>query len=133
MARAEPQTLQCDDRRLSPRLLPNLAARAPAHGFPAGVQTTMFGDEDNNRHPEAQPRRLDLLNRYDRTPPMAGEAEIRYLDGDFRIVRPGAFVRCAVTGVPIPLEELKYWSVDRQEAYASPDAVLRRMHPEHAQ
>ena len=71
-----------------------------------------------------------LLNRYDRTPPMAGEAEVKFLDGDFRIVRPGAFVRCAVTGVPIPLEELKYWSVDEQEAYASPEAVMRRLHPE---
>src|SRR4051812_50080210 len=57
---------------------------------------------------------------------MAGEAEVKFLDGDFRIVRPGAFVRCAVTGVPIPLEELKYWSVDLQEAYASPEAVLQR-------
>jgi hypothetical protein len=67
-----------------------------------------------------------LLNRQDRRPPMAGEAEIRYLDGDFRVVRPGAFVRCAVTGMPIPLEELKYWSVDLQEAYATPQAVLQR-------
>jgi hypothetical protein len=67
-----------------------------------------------------------LLNRYDRTPPMSGEADVRYLDGDFRVVRPGAFVRCAVTGVPIPLEELKYLSVDLQEAYATPDAVLQR-------
>ena len=57
---------------------------------------------------------------------MAGEAEVKFLDGDFRIVRPGAFVRCAVTGVPIPLEELKYWSVDLQEAYASPEAVMQR-------
>ena len=71
-----------------------------------------------------------MLNRYDRPSPMAGEAEVKYLDGDFRIVRPGAFVRCAVTGAPIPLEELKYWSVDLQEAYASPEAVLRRLHPE---
>jgi hypothetical protein len=31
-----------------------------------------------------------------------------------------------VTGVPIALEELKYWSVDRQEAYVSPEAVLQR-------
>jgi hypothetical protein len=68
-----------------------------------------------------------VLNRYDRPPPMAGEAEVKFLDGDFRIVRPGAFVRCAVTGVPIPLEELKYWSVDFQEAYASPEAVMRRL------
>jgi hypothetical protein len=41
-------------------------------------------------------------------------------------VRPGAFVRCSVTGVPIPLEELKYWNVDLQEAYATPEAVLQR-------
>jgi hypothetical protein len=32
-----------------------------------------------------------------------------------------------VTAVPIPLEELKYWSVDLQEAYASPEAVLQRI------
>ncbi len=69
-----------------------------------------------------------MLNCSDRS--TAGEAEIRYLDGDFRVVRPGAFVRCAVTGVPIPLEELKYWSVDLQEAYASPQAVLQRHFPE---
>jgi len=31
-----------------------------------------------------------------------------------------------VTGVSIPLEELKYWNVDLQEAYASPQAVLQR-------
>jgi hypothetical protein len=77
-------------------------------------------------------RRPTVLNRYDRSPPMAGEAEIRYLDGDFRVVRPGAFVRCAVSGVPIPLEELKYWSVDLQEAYASPDLVLQRYYPARA-
>ncbi|MBV8754479.1 MAG: DUF2093 domain-containing protein [Hyphomicrobiales bacterium] len=63
---------------------------------------------------------------------MADEAEVKYLDGDFRVVRPGAFVRCAVTGVPIPLEELKYWSVELQEPYASPEAVLRRHHPQRA-
>jgi len=67
-----------------------------------------------------------LLNRFDRFPPMNGEAEVKYLDGDFRVLRPGAFVRCAVTGVPIPLEELKYWSVDLQEAYVSPEAVRQR-------
>ena len=67
-----------------------------------------------------------MLNRYDRPSPMNGEAEGKYLDGDFRVTRPGGFVRCAVTGVPIPLEELKYWSVDLQEAYASPEAVLQR-------
>jgi hypothetical protein len=57
---------------------------------------------------------------------MPGEADVKYLDGDFRVVRPGAFVRCAVTGAAIPLEELRYWSVDLQEAYATPEAVAKR-------
>ena len=57
---------------------------------------------------------------------MPGEADVKYLDGDFRVMRPGSFVRCAVTGVPIPLEELRYWSVDRQEAYVSPTASMTR-------
>jgi hypothetical protein len=69
---------------------------------------------------------VSLLNRTDRRSPSPGEAEVKYLDGDFRVVRPGAFVRCAVTGATIPLEELRYWSVDLQEAYASPEAVLQR-------
>jgi hypothetical protein len=67
-----------------------------------------------------------VLYRSDRSSPMSGEAELKYLDGDFRVVKPGAFVRCAVTGAAIPLEELKYWSVDLQEAYASPEAVVQR-------
>ena len=67
------------------------------------------------------------MNRMER-PGRAGEARLRYLDGDYQVLVPGAFVRCAVTGVPIPLEELKYWSVDLQEAYATPEAVLQRHH-----
>ena len=67
-----------------------------------------------------------MLYRQDKSAPMSGEAEVKYLDGDFRVLRPGAFVRCAVTGTPIPLEELKYWSVDLQEAYATPEAVMQR-------
>jgi len=75
----------------------------------------------------------NLLNRTDRPAPMPGEAEVKYLDGDFRLMRPGAFVRCAVTGVPIPLEELRYWSVDLQEAYATPEAVAQRLASRHPQ
>jgi hypothetical protein len=52
------------------------------------------------------------------------EAVIRYLDADFVIVRPGSFVRCAVTGRPIPVDELMYWNVDRQEPYADAAAAL---------
>jgi hypothetical protein len=70
---------------------------------------------------------MGFMNRFDRHPTGAAEARVQYLDGDFRVLRPGAFVRCAVTDAPIPLEELRYWNVDRQEAYANPDAVLRRM------
>ncbi len=66
------------------------------------------------------------MNRIERRPADAGEAKVEFFDGDFRIVRPGAFVRCAVTGEPIPLDELRYWSVDRQEAYASPAASMKR-------
>lgn len=56
--------------------------------------------------------------------PSSNEARIRYLDADFRVLTPGTFVRCAVTGKPIPLEELKYWSVARQEAYVDVHASL---------
>ncbi len=67
------------------------------------------------------------MNRYERRPIATGEAEVEYLDGDLRVVRPGAFVRCAVTGVAIPLEDLRYWNVDLQEPYATPEAKLQRL------
>jgi hypothetical protein len=67
------------------------------------------------------------MNRFERIPLAAGEAELRYLDGDYRIVRPGSYVRCAVTGDAIALDELKYWSVERQEAYSGPEAVMQRL------
>jgi hypothetical protein len=65
-----------------------------------------------------------MMNRFEG--PGAGEARIRYLDADFQILSPGTFVRCAVTGKAIPLDELKYWSVARQEAYVDIEASLRR-------
>lgn len=55
-----------------------------------------------------------------------GEARIRYLDGDYQILSPGAFVRCAVTGAVIPLDELRYWNVAQQEAYVDAAASLAR-------
>ncbi|MCV3210124.1 DUF2093 domain-containing protein [Mesorhizobium sp. YC-39] len=72
-----------------------------------------------------------MMNRFEG--PGGKEARIRYLDGDFQVTSPGAFVRCAVTGESIPLDELKYWSVARQEPYVSAIASLRReieAHPE---
>lgn len=50
-----------------------------------------------------------------------GEAKLRYLDADFEVQKAGDFVRCAITGEAIRLRDLRYWSVDRQEAYK--DAV----------
>jgi hypothetical protein len=64
------------------------------------------------------------MNRHERP---AGEAVVEYLDSNLRLIKPGAFVRCAVTGQPIPLDQLKYWSVERQEAYSGPEAVLQRL------
>lgn len=64
------------------------------------------------------------MNRFEG--PGAGEAQIRYLDADFQVIRAGSFVRCAVTGEPIPLDELKYWSVARQEAYIDARTSLQR-------
>ena len=54
-------------------------------------------------------------------------ATLIYGPNGFRVVKPGRFVVCAVTGEAIPLEELRYWSVDRQEAYASPEIATRRL------
>lgn len=54
-------------------------------------------------------------------------ATLLYGPNGFRVIKPGHFVLCAVTGEPIPLEELRYWSVDRQEAYASPEIAARRL------
>lgn len=53
------------------------------------------------------------------------EAKILYLDADFDVESSGTFVRCAVTNTPIPLDDLKYWSVARQEAYVDVDASLK--------
>jgi hypothetical protein len=65
------------------------------------------------------------MNRMERQG-RGGEARIRFLDGDFQVVVPGTFVRCAVTSIEIPLDDVKYWSVRRQEAYADATAALRR-------
>ena len=66
------------------------------------------------------------MNRMERDFGAEGLAELEYLDGEYRVVKPGSFVVCAVTGVNIPLEALRYWSVDLQEAYATPAAALKR-------
>ena len=52
-------------------------------------------------------------------------ARLHYLPGTFRVLSHGDHVLCAVTHQPIALAELRYWSVERQEAYASAEASLQ--------
>jgi len=52
-------------------------------------------------------------------------ARLHYLPGTYRVLSHGDHVVCAVTRQPIPLADLKYWSVERQEAYATPEASLQ--------
>jgi hypothetical protein len=52
-------------------------------------------------------------------------ARLHYLPATFRVLAHGDHVVCAVTHQPIPLAELKYWSVARQEAYISAEASLQ--------
>ena len=66
------------------------------------------------------------MNRFERLFGLKGEARLRYLDGEFQVLTPGDFVRCAVTGEPIALPDLRYWSVELQEAYASAEIAFER-------
>lgn len=65
-----------------------------------------------------------MMNRFEGTG--SGEARVRYLDADFQVLSPGTHVRCAVSDAMIPLDELKYWSVARQEAYIDATASYLR-------
>lgn len=66
------------------------------------------------------------MNRFERLFGLKGEARIAYMHGEFRVEQPGDFVLCAVTGKPIPIGELRYWSVELQEPYSSAEASLQR-------
>jgi hypothetical protein len=52
------------------------------------------------------------------------EARLHYMPGTFRVLSAGDHVVCAVTGRRIPLDELRYWSVARQQAYATAEASV---------
>ncbi|MEM6908898.1 MAG: DUF2093 domain-containing protein, partial [Pseudomonadota bacterium] len=43
------------------------------------------------------------------------------------VLRPGQHVLCAISGEVIPLEELRYWSAEHQEAYASAEIATKRL------
>ena len=46
-------------------------------------------------------------------------AKLEYLPNDFKVIKDGDHVICAVSGKKINLNELAYWNVDLQEAYFS--------------
>ena len=52
-------------------------------------------------------------------------ARLHYLPSTFRVLSNGDHVVCAVTGARIPLHELRYWSVERQEAYVDAEASVQ--------
>lgn len=52
-------------------------------------------------------------------------ARLHYMANSFRLLTAGDHVVCAVTGQSIPLEELRYWSVVKQEPYVSAEASAR--------
>ena len=52
-------------------------------------------------------------------------ARVHYLPGTFRLLSDGDHVVCAVTGERIPLHDLRYWSVERQEPYVDAAASLK--------
>jgi len=54
-------------------------------------------------------------------------ARLDFGPNGFRVITPGNYVVCAVTGEKIPLETLRYWSVERQEAYATAEIATRRI------
>ena len=64
------------------------------------------------------------MNRFDPLLSPRRDAKLRYLDHDFEVLAEGDFVRCAVTGDPIRLENLRYWSTEKQVAYKSAEQAF---------
>ena len=72
------------------------------------------------------------MNAHDRALSGNDIAKLHYGDGDFAVLRAGRFVICAVTGQKVPMEQLRYWSAELQEAYAGPAEALKRWQETHA-
>jgi hypothetical protein len=69
------------------------------------------------------------MNRHERITPSGTEALLQYGTPENKVLRHGTFVTCGVTGIPILLDDLKYWSVALQEPYASAEAMWLRLGP----
>ena len=64
------------------------------------------------------------MNFLEHTIPQQREAKLKYLDAEFQVLREGDYVRCAVTGDPIRVENLRYWNVGRQVPFKSADVAF---------
>ena len=54
------------------------------------------------------------------------EATLHYDFGQYQVIHPGSYVTCSMTGLRILLDDLRYWSVARQEPYATAAAATKR-------
>ncbi|CUS43827.1 Exodeoxyribonuclease VII small subunit [hydrothermal vent metagenome] len=57
-------------------------------------------------------------------------ARLHFMANGFRVLATGDHVVCALSGERIALEDLRYWSVARQEPYASPQLAMQAMAPQ---
>ncbi len=57
------------------------------------------------------------------------QARLHYMANGFRVLSPGDHVVCARSGVRVALEDLRYWSVANQEAYATADLASEALAP----
>ena len=56
-------------------------------------------------------------------------ARLHYMANGFRVLSPGDHVSCAASGARIAIDELRYWNVVRQEAYATAALAMEAMAP----
>ncbi len=52
-------------------------------------------------------------------------AKLHYMPNNFRLLSPGDHILCAISGAPVPLEDLRYWSVEKQEGYANAELSVQ--------
>lgn len=54
-------------------------------------------------------------------------AKLHFQPNGYRVLSPGNHVLCAISGAAVGLDGLRYWSVERQEAYAGPVEATRAL------
>jgi hypothetical protein len=68
------------------------------------------------------------MNFMDPIFPQQREAQLKYLDGEYNVVKQGDFVRCGITNDPISIDNLRYWNVKKQIAYKSAQVAFDDMY-----